>query len=261
MIAAKLAAGEVSSLVAAYLWPFLRVVSLVSAAPVFGVQFVPAQFKILLAVAITILVVPLAPAPPAVEILSMQAMLVALQQILIGLAMGMVVNLLFNVFLLGGQIIGTNMGLGFATVVDPQGGVSVPVLSQFYVYLTTLIFLALNGHLLLIEVLTRSFTAMPVAGAGLSGESFWQIVQWAGEIFKGGTLLALPALASLLLVNMALGVIMRAAPQFNIMSIGFPITLTVGFIVILVSLPTIVPMFNAGMVETFNFVERVFLGG
>lgn len=257
----SVAAGEINTLVSAYLWPFFRIAGLVGAAPIFGVQFVPSQVKLVFAMAITVLLVPLIPPGPVIELFSPQAFLILLQQLLIGLSIGVVVNMLFNIFIVGGQIIATNMGLGFATVVDPQGGVSVPVLSQFYIYLTSLMFLALNGHLLLIEVLSHSFTAMPVGIGGMEQEMLWQMVQWAGEIFSSGVLLALPALAALLLVNVALGVVMRAAPQFNIMSIGFPITLTVGFIVVMVSLPAIVPLFTQGLIGSMSFIERVFLGG
>jgi len=256
----SMAAGDLNTLVSAYVWPFFRVAGLVAAAPIFGIQFVPAQVKVVMALAITVLVVPLLPAAPTVPLISLQALLILLQQVLIGLSLGVVMNFLFNIFVVGGQLIATNMGLGYATVVDPQSGVAVPVLSQFYVYLTSLMFLSLNGHLVLIEVLANSFTSMPVGVEGMQREMLWQMVHWAGEIFRGGLLLALPALAALLLVNVALGVVMRAAPQFNIMSIGFPITLTIGFVLVMISLPALVPLFTRSLMDSFEFINRVFIG-
>lgn len=257
MLSVSLSASEVQGMIGVYLWPLFRIMGLIAAAPIFGVQFIPYQVKLVMGVAITILVAPLLPAPPQVEPISFAAIMIIVQQILIGITMGVVMNLVFNVFIIGGQIIATKMGLGFATVVDPQSGVQGPSLSQFYVFLTSLIFLAVNGHLLLIEVLINSFNTMPIGTEGMGREQFWQLVSWTSEIFKSGVLLALPAVATLLLANLALGVVMRAAPQFNIMSIGFPITLTLGFVVVLLSLPLILPIFTSTMGNGLQVITQM----
>lgn len=257
MTSLSLTANEIEAFVGTYLWPLFRILALIVTAPLFGVQFIPMQVKLFLAIALTILVAPLIPPVPAVEPFSAEALMIIGQQILIGITMGLIMNMVFSIFIVGGQIIATKMGLGFATVVDPQSGIQVPALSQFYIFLISLIFLALQGHLLLIEVLVSSFQTMPIAGEGLGREHFWQTVSWASRIFESGVLMALPAVATLLLANLALGVVMRAAPQFNIMSVGFPITLTLGFVAILFSLPVILPIFASAMGDGLQLIHNM----
>jgi flagellar biosynthesis protein FliR len=131
------------------------------------------------------------------------------------------------------------MGLGFASAIDPQNGIQVPMVSQFYMILATLIFLSLNGHLLLIDTIYESFRLIPV-GAAWPAELPWKIVLWGSNMFANALLIALPALAALLLINLAFGVMTRAAPQLNIFAVGFPITLMAGFLLIFFTLPTYV---------------------
>ncbi len=252
---------EVATWVGSYILPLFRIAALASIAPVFGSRLVPVRIRVAISIVLTVIVVSIIPPPESIEPLSLNGVLVIVQQILIGLAMGFSMLMVFSIFVTGGQIIALSMGLGFATMVDPQNGAQVPVVSQFYQILVTLAFLAFNGHLILVEVLVESFTVIPISSKGLSVDSYWEIVSWGSYLFQGAVVLALPVIASLLVVNLALGIIMRASPQFNILSIGFPITLTLGFILILITLPTFLPLVSQHVTSGFQLISRILSAG
>ena len=147
------------------------------------------------------------------------------------------------------------IGLSFASLADPQNGAQSPLLSQLYTLLGTLIFLALNGHLLLIQLLVDSFTALPVAPTtGIDRDWLWVLINWGSQMFAGAVLVALPAIAALLVVNLAFGVMVRAAPQLNIFAVGFPITLVLGLLIILYSLPTLLYQLEHLFAEAFHHI-------
>jgi len=220
-----------------YLWPFFRIAAMVSIAPIYGTHTVPARVKLIIAVALTMMVAPILPKTKYIDPLSFDGLVVTFHQVLIGIAIGFMVTILFGALVTGGQIVAQLMGLGFASMMDPQNGVSVPVIGQFYTILATFVFLILNGHLILVDLLVSSFQTMPVGEFGLSADKIWQLILWSKWIFAAAVVIALPAITALLLVNIAFGVITRAAPQLNIFAVGFPITILLGFIFILVSLP------------------------
>jgi flagellar biosynthetic protein FliR len=149
------------------------------------------------------------------------------------------------------------MGLGFASMIDPNNGVSVPVIAQLLVIIGTLLFLALGGHLLLIQLVVNSFQSLPISPTGLERESFWAIVNWGSQMFIGAIWVAIPALVSMLVVTLALGVMTRAAPQLNIFSVGFPVTMFLGFIIIMLILPGILPRFNKMMLEAMQLSQSI----
>ncbi len=243
---------DMQNLLGSFLWPFLRIGAAVGVAPIFGARTVPLRVRLLLALALTVIVVPLVPTTPQVDALTAEGLRIAAQQILIGLSMGFVLLVVFAAFVLGGQIVAMQMGLGFASLVDPQNGVQTPMVSQFYILLATLIFLALDGHLTLIRVLVDSFQTMPIGVRGIGPEGLWQIVIWGREIFVGAVMIALPAITTLLLVNLAFGVLTRSAPQLNIFAVGFPVIITSGFVVITITLWSALPRLT-------DFVERSLL--
>lgn len=236
-------ATQINAWVGGYMWPLFRIAAIIATAPVLGARYVPVRIKIFMVLALTMIIAPNVPSVPEVDPISLPALAIIVQQLVIGAATGLLMAMVFSAFVIGGEIIATKIGLGFASVVDPQMGVQTPVISQFYVVLLTLVFMSLNGHLVIIRELANSFTSIPISAQGLERDTFWQLVAWADHMFKGAVLMALPAITTLLIVNVALGIIMRAAPQFNILSVGFPVTLMVGFIVMLVTLPVVVPQF------------------
>ncbi len=250
-----LTSSEIMSWVGAFLWPLFRIAALVTAAPIFGARTVPVRIKLVFALMITIVVMPVLPAPPAIDPLSGEAVLITLNQILIGAAMGLALQLIFAMFVLGGQIIAYQMGLGFATMVDPTSGTTVPVISQFYVITLTLIFFALDGHLVFIDVVAESFRTLPIGMNGLSRDGMWQLAVWGGKMYAGAVQIALPAIAALLLINLTFGVVTRSAPQFNIFSLGFPISILAGFFIMIATLDVISAQVKNQLTIIFEFMR------
>ena len=153
------------------------------------------------------------------------------------------------------------MGLGFATAVDPQNGIQVPVVAQYYLVLSTLMFLAMNGHLLMIQILVDSFQSLPVGISGLSRDGLWALVGWGGRMFAGAVLIALTVMTAMLLINLAFGVMSRAAPQLNIFGVGFPVMMGAGFIVIMLSLPGLTPLVAELVQDAFELMAQLVAGG
>jgi flagellar biosynthetic protein FliR len=255
-----LSTAQVASWVGSLLWPFLRIGAMFAVAPIFSARMVPVRVRVLLALVTAWILLPVLPPVPAIDPISAQGFLIGLHQVLIGLSMGFVLQLVFAALALAGESVALSMGLGFASMVDPENGVQVPVVSSYYVLLATLLFLTFNGHLVLIGVLADSFQTMPIGAGGPQREGLWQLVHWAGRMFAGALMIALPALASMLLVNLAFGVITRAAPQLNIFAVGFPITLLLGFVLLLLSVPALAPNFEALLGAGFELMSGI-IGG
>lgn len=245
------------ALMSSYLWPFFRIAALVGSAPIFGTRIVPMSFKVGMSVLLTMVIVPVLPPVPTIDPFSVDGVLVTIYQVLIGLSIGFSMRLVFSAIETGGHVIGQTMGLGFAQMLDPANGITVPVMSQFFTVFATLIFLAINGHLMLINVLAESFTVLPIALSGVSADGYWDIINWGSWIFTGAVMISLPVIAALLVVNVAFGVMMRAAPQLNVFSIGFPLTLMLGFIFIFAALPIFSTQFTFLMDTAFDFISRM----
>jgi len=251
---------EISVMVGSYLWPFIRIAAMITAMPVFSSNFIPVRVRLMIAIGITIVVAPVIPEVPHIDALSPRGFYVILQQMIIGITMGFIFHLVFSVFIIAGQIVAMQMGLGFAMMVDPVNGSQAPVLGMFYMVLVTLFFLLLDGHLILISVMADSFYSLPIGMEGLVRENFNQMVEWGSHMFSGAVLVALPAIIALLLINVSLGVMGRAAPQLNIFAIGFAITIIAGFYVIMVTLPAVLvnleDMSNQAMQEIKGFTKQ-----
>ncbi len=248
-----------SAWLAAFMWPLIRISSMIAAAPIFSSRQTPRRLRVGIALLLSFMLMPLIPPPPVVEVFSSEALLIAAQQVLIGLAMGFVMQMVFGALVFGGQALAYSMGLGFASMMDPQNGVQVPVLSQYYIILATLIFLILNGHLFMIETLAQSFYTLPIAVDGLTQANLRDVVLWASRMFTGGLLIALPAIAALLLVNLGMGIITRAAPQLNIFAVGFPMTMMIGFILMWITLPNVFAKFGELVNEALTFIRSLVL--
>lgn len=232
-----LTSAELNTWIAAFLWPLTRILGLIAAAPLFGNRSVPTRVKIGLGVMLALIISPTVPQLPAQDPMSLPGLMILAQQFVVGLAMGFAMRIVFTAVEMAGAITGMTMGLSFAAFFDPQSQGQSLAISQFLVLLATLAFLAVNGHLLLISALAQSFTALPISATPPSALGFRQVAEWGGMIFSAGVQLSLPMVAALLITNIALGILTRAAPQLNIFGIGFPLTLTVGFIVIALALP------------------------
>jgi flagellar biosynthesis protein FliR len=248
-----LTTGQLEAYVAQGFFPFARIGACLMVAPMFGARFVPARTRIILAVAITALVVPLIPAP-TIAPFSPQAFVVVFQQLLIGVAFGFALQVVFDALALAGQLLANSMGLSFAFNIDPLRGSSTPALGQLYVILATLTFLALGGHLALLEMLVAGLYSMPIGTSGLGQDGLWSLILWGGTLFSGAIGIALPGVTALLIVNLAFGVVSRAAPSLNLFAIGFPVTLICGLVIVLVGLPSVQSGFIGMMREAFMLI-------
>ncbi|MCX7093548.1 MAG: flagellar biosynthetic protein FliR [Methylobacter sp.] len=243
--------------VALFIWPLMRISAMFIAVPLFSIQAVPARVRLILSVVITLVVMPLLPPLPAVEMFSAPGLMVAISQIMIGLTTGFILQLVFATVVFAGQAIALSMGLGFSTMVDPQNGQQVPVISQIYTITATLIFISLDGHLLLIQMLLDSFKSLPIGMEGIAKAGIWDIIEWSGRVFAGGLLLAMPIVAGLLLVNIIFGVAARAAPQLQIFSVGFPVTLMLGLLLVWKTLPDMLDQFSGLLTDSYDLIGQL----
>jgi len=225
----------INSWIISLLWPLTRVLGVMATAPILSDQSIPKRAKLGLGIMLTLIITPTLPPIAQFEIFSLNGLLILMQQMIIGLAMGFSIRLVFASVGMAGQMIGMSMGLGFAVFFDPQTQGQNTAISKFLTMMLMLIFLSLDGHLMAIHALSDSFITMPIAMEG-HGISPMKIAMWGGTIFSTGLLLALPALAALLITNMALGILTRTAPQLNLFGIGFPITMSMGFLVLALAL-------------------------
>ncbi|MGL4473516.1 MAG: flagellar biosynthetic protein FliR [Shewanella sp.] len=236
--------SSINATLAAYVWPLFRISSMLMVMVVFGATTTPRRVRLLLAMAITVAVAPMLPPMPDIQLFSFPAIFVSAQQILIGVATGLVSILMVQIFVLAGQIIGMQTSLGFASMVDPGSGQQTPVVSNFFLLLSTLIFLAVDGHLLMIRMLIASFETIPVSTSGINIERYQDLALWGSYMFGAALTMSISAIVALLLINIAFGVMTRASPQLNIFAIGFPITMISGLVIIWLTLEPIMAHFH-----------------
>lgn len=240
--------------IAQYFYPFCRIAAFFAFLPILSTQLVPQRIRLVLALAVTFLLAPVLAPMPVLELLSLPSFLVISQQIIVGMAMAFVVQILFQIFVIGGQAVAMQNGLGFATLVDPVNGVNVASISQAYLMTVNLLFFAFNGHLAVFRLLAESFHALPVSSTGIPVEHYFELAMQGSWMFTGALMVALPSTISLLVVNLTFGVIARAAPQMNIIAIGFPFTMVMGLVIIWLTLTNILPLYENYSAEAFAFM-------
>ena len=182
-----------------------------------------------------------------------------LEQVAIGVMMGLILQIVFAAISSAGEFISLSMGLGFAMMTDPNSGVQTPVIAQFMVILATLVFVSIGGHLILIELLLDSFRLWPIGEPQLEIAMVWDVLQWSILLFSGAALIAIPAMIILLFTNSALGVISRATPTLNVFAVGFPLTLLMGIVIFIILLPTFMGNIQSLWFEAFQQI-RLLLG-
>lgn len=248
--------AQLDAWLAMLMFPLARVLGLFAIAPIFGGLGVPRRIRLIIGLAVAFALMPGLPAMPSVPPGSWTGILIIAQQMIIGVLMGFTLRIIFAAVDVAGELIGLQMGLSFAVFYDPQNAGQSPVLSEFLGLLTTLIFLAMNGHLLTLAVLAESFQLLPVGTTPLSGQGFAAAVSWAAVLFSVGVLLSLPVVAALLITNLAMGVLSRVAPQLNLFAVGFPVTLFVGLLVLLLGLSHQVPVFENVITRSVELFAR-----
>ena len=254
--------AEIGTWVSTWLWPMFRIASFFMVIPVIGTQLVPMRVRVGLAFLVTLLVVPLIPPVPVVEPLSFNAVFITLQQIFIGSLTGFMFVMLMQLFVVSGMMIAMQMGLGFASMVDPANGVNVPVLSQIFLVCVTLIFLAMNGHLVMIEIIVETFRSWPISEQiigvnSITREDMWMFISRISWLFASALVMSLPAITAVLIINLSFGIMTRAAPQMNVFSLGFPIGMMFGLFIVWVSSNGLLPQFDTFSTETFLFLRDI----
>lgn len=249
--------AQLQAWLVAFLWPFTRLTAFLMAAPLWGHSSVPNQAKIGLAALLAFVITPSLPPLPEVPIMSWASLGIMVEQILIGVAIGLVMRVILAVVMAAGEYIGLQMGLAFATFFAPDLGAQSMVLSRFLYMIALLLLLAFNAHLIVIEILANSFTTLPIGMGGFNPAAWSMLARYGSTIFSAGLLLALPVVAALLIINLSLGILNRAAPQLTIFSVGFPMTLTVGLILLMVLMMDFGRFLESLFAEGFLFMQQL----
>ncbi|QJR81865.1 flagellar type III secretion system protein FliR [Alteromonas pelagimontana] len=224
--------------------PFMRISGMFATMIGISAQSIPPSVRALLAVFLTLVIVPVVPPVPVTDLVNVGTFVLVIQQLIIGIAIGFVSMMVLNSFVIAGQIVAMQTGLGFASIVDPVNGINVAAVGQFYLILATLLFWTLDGHLSMIQMIVISFDAFPIGDGWWTPEQFREIAHWGSWMFVSAITLSLAPIVSLLIVNLAFGVMTKAAPQLNIFSIGFSIAQIMGLIVIWITMDNFTAHFN-----------------
>lgn len=240
-----------------YFWPFIRITGMLAMMPLYAGIFVPVQIRLFLAVFITLAVAPSLPLPPPVDPFTWHGVLLILQQFFIGLSIGLIFTAIFQAFVIAGHLVSMSMGLAMASMVDPATGVNTPVVGRYFMIIATLLFLLLNGHVLVFKLVMDSFETMPVGLHFFTADSLKLIYGFGTQMFESGVLLALPLVTALLLVNISFGVVARAAPALNIFAVGFPVTLLVGLIMLIFITPLILPNLQNLLIQGVDVISSL----
>ncbi|GAB3630433.1 flagellar biosynthesis protein FliR [Pandoraea terrae] len=251
---------QLSAIIAAVLWPFVRLLALTMSAPLFGDATIPSPVKIGLAALVALAISPALGAMPPVSPFSFEGLWILAQQVMIGAALGWAMQIVFAAISMAGDFAGLQMGLSFATLLTPNSDGSTAVLGMLLNIVAMLVFLATNGHLVMLGTLIESFQTLPVSVAPLSAVGWKMLAMWGGQLFSLGLMLSLPLVAALLITNLALGILNRAAPQLNIFAVGFPLTLAIGLLVVELMMPRIAPVLDRFFALGFDMMLRITAG-
>jgi flagellar biosynthetic protein FliR len=253
----ELSEAQIQAWLQMAIWPMVRISGVFMAAPVFGDGVASSRVRLMLALALTMLVLPALPAQAAVPSFTAQWWLRTAEELVLGIIMGFVLKVVFEAVVLGGEYIGNGMGIGFAQLSDPVHGAAAPVVGQFLQVLTILLFLAFGGHLRLIRAIADSFVSLPVAGDALSGRSAFALADFGIQLFSGALSVSLPSVGALLMVNLAFGVMSRSAPTLNALSVGFPLSIVCGLLLLSINLPQLATVLSGQFDVAFAAISAL----
>ena len=251
--------AEITSLVASVMWPMIRIGALFAAVPVFSNKQLSIKVKVLLSLFLALMISPMLGPMPPVEIFTPEFVYVLFNQVAICIVMGFSLQMVFGTLAIAGEMVGYSMKLGMAKMADPINGIQVPIVTTLYITLGMLIILVLDIHLVMIQLLVESFQVFPVGMDGISRDILWDLIGWGTRMYEIGLLMSLPIVGSILLLDIAQGVMQRAAQQLQIFAIGFPITLIAGMILIWVTLPAVLDIFIDALNELIRVIRDVVL--
>lgn len=243
----SVSSAQLDAWIAGFLWPLVRILALVATAPLLGHRNVPVRVKIGLAVLTALVVSPALPDSARYSPASAIGLVVLFQQILIGVALGFTLRIVFAAIELGGEIIAAQMGLNFAGFFNPQSAQQGTPIGAWFGLLMMLVFLAMNGHLIMIQALVDSFAVAPIGVDGIGVGDWRRLALLGTDLFRIGVYAALPVIAAMLLSNLALGVLARIAPQLNLLAVGFSATILIGFAVLLLAMPAMGAYFQQSL--------------
>ena len=241
---------QLHSWIGTFIWPFFRIAAFVGTAPVLGESSIPIHIRVALSAILTVALGPLVGDVPTIALGSYAALGVMFEQVLIGMALGLAIRFVFAAVIMAGELIGLQMGLSFASFFDPASGGNTSVVARILNITTILVFIATNGHLVMIAGLGRTFEILPIAGPMLDLNGIGVLIDFSEQLFVAGVALALPMIVALLTINLAMGILNRTAQQLSVFAVGFPIILTVSLMLLTVFLPQI-----------DHFLDRLFLDG
>ncbi|CAN1554060.1 flagellar biosynthetic protein FliR [Limnohabitans sp. B9-3] len=239
------------------IWPMLRLSAFLAFTSIFSIRAVNMRIRVLLGFAMAFLVSQQLDIP-RIDPLSAEGLMEIFRQILIGLTMGLVSQVASAAMVVAGQAISGSMGLSIANMMDPNMG-NVPVISQFFNILGTLVFLGMGGHLIVFGLVLESFQLIPIGQPFFSQDMLGKMLNWSAMMFLGALLIALPVMMTLLFINVGLGFVARAAPSLNIFTVGFPALILAGFVILIFSMGNNVMRIQWVWTQAF-MVLRSFLG-
>lgn len=248
---------QLLQVIADFLLPFTRVSAMLFIMAAFGAKNIPTRIKTAYCAVFILMIMPIVPPVRDVNLMSLNVVVQVLQQIIIGLAIGLISQIFIQAFVAAGQVLATQTGLGFAAMADPVNGVSVPAIGQFYLILATLLFLVFDGHLAMFQLVVFSFESLPINGQWLDVNKYWQLAEFGGWIFVTALSITLAPVTAMLVVTVAFGVLTRTAPQLNIFSIGMPISMLAGLIIMWLTLDTFLYHFNLNWQFSIEYTCRL----
>jgi flagellar biosynthetic protein FliR len=228
-------------------WPFVRVLGVFTSAPIFSSKMFTVRARVALAFLVALASQASLPQAPLIGFNDPHALGVLMQQVGVGLSIGFAVRLVFAAVELAGEVIGFQMGLNFASFFDPTMGAQSSAVAIFFSQITSLLFVVMNGHIMVLMAVNKSFQAFPIDQNFLQALSRMKLYTLGTDLFASALWIALPIIGMLMFTNLALGIISRVAPQLNIFAIGFPITVLVGLVGIAFTLPMLDQPFIALM--------------
>ena len=243
--------------VIAFLLLFFRFGGLFITAPIFSHTTIPMKFKV--AMAFFFFVIFFSSVPPlSIPITIPSVVLAILSELLFGLVIGLILQIAYNVITFAGGIISFMMGFSMATAIDPQNGVSMPIVSQFLSLLALMVLFSLDMHHWLILYIDKSLHHLPLGGFLLTQHMVSYTMQAAAHMFLVGFLIAFPVVALSLLADLIFGMLMKTMPQFNLLVIGFPIKIMVAFVILIATLASVMMLLKGEVVNAFNGLELFF---
>jgi len=241
----------------ALIWPFLRISAFLVFASFFSQRAVNLRVRFVIALTLTVFI-SMQIDIPRIDPISFEGLSVIFHQVFIGFSMGLLMQIVTAAIVVAGQSVSSSMGLSMANLIDPSLG-NVPVLSQFFTILGTLVFLSTGGHLIVFGILLESFRQFPIGQAFMNQALMGKMINWSAMMFVAGLLISLPVLITLLFVNIGLGFVARSAPSLNIFSVGFPAMIVAGFIILWLAVPSLIERINWLWVQSFDQMRNMLL--